>query len=45
MKIAMEDLGLQSLVVIVPGRGKAIKLANDIKIMSLEEYCELGIGS
>jgi uncharacterized protein len=38
MRIALEDLNLDSLTVIVPGKGKKIKLANDVNVVSLENY-------
>lgn len=38
MRIALEDLNLDSLTIIVPGQGKKIKLANQVNIVALENY-------
>ena len=38
MRIALDDLNLDSLTIIVPGQGKKIKLANNVSIVALENY-------
>lgn len=38
MRIALEDLNLDSLTVIVPGKGKKIKLANNVNVVALGNY-------
>lgn len=37
MKIALEDLKLDSLTVVVPGRGKTIKLASNVKVVAISD--------